>query len=127
MHPPMAAERLNGLRRDIAAIEGPHLQLNGRRILPLKIPAIDQSLHGGLAFGALHEFGAAKPVHLGAALGFALALACGARQARRGSDVVWIETAFATAESGRVYGGGLENFGLPPDRVVIVRVPRPVD
>src|SRR3954470_834400 len=127
MHPPMAAERLNALRRDIAAIEGTHLQFTGRRVLPLKIPAIDQSLLGGLAFGALHEFGPTKPVHLGAALGFALALACGARQARRNGDVVWIETAFASGESGRVYGCGLQNFGLPLNRVVIVRVPRPVD
>jgi protein ImuA len=40
---------------------------------------------------------------------------------------VWIETAFASGESGRVYGCGLDNFGVPLDRVVIVRVPRPVD
>src|SRR5262245_46536105 len=118
MRPDMAAERLNALKREIAAIEGTRLDLGDRNVLPLRLPAIDELLGGGLAFGAIHEIGPPKPVHLGAAFGFALALACGAHRTRRTGDVVWIETGFAAAESGRIYGVGLDNFGLPPDRLV---------
>src|SRR5262249_2766767 len=127
MRAEMAAERLNALKREIAAIEGTRIAAGDRNVLPLRLPAIDGLLGGGLAFGAIHEIGPPKPVHLGAAFGFGLALACGAHVGRRAGDVVGIETGFAAAESGRIYGVGLDNFGLPLDRLVIVRVARPVD
>ena len=42
-------------------------------------------------------------------------------------DVLWIETAFATSETGRLYGPGVESFGLVLRRVLLVRVKRPLD
>jgi len=123
----MAAERLNALKRKIAAIEGIQVQLEDRHALSLGLPAIDAALRGGLARGAVHEFSAAGPVHLGATFGFALALAASAHRARQADDVLWIETSFATAETGRIYGPGLESLGLSLARMLIVRVPRPAD
>ena len=122
--PAGAAQRLSALKRKIAAIEGTRSVLEDRKTLPLGVPAIDAALGGGLAGGALHELQPAGPVHLGAAFGFALALAGGAQRKHTG-DVVWIETAFATAETGRLYGPGLENFGLTLRRVLLVRVAHP--
>jgi protein ImuA len=117
---------LGALRREIAAIEGTRVALEERRVLPFGIAAIDAVLSGGLAGGAVHEVGAATG-HRGTAFGFALALAARAHQARRADDVLWVETSFAAGESGRLYGIGLENFGLPLARLLIVRVPHPRD
>jgi protein ImuA len=126
------AQRLSALKRRIAVIEGTRSVLEDRKILPLGVPGIDAALGGGLAFGALHELQPAGPLHLGATFGFALALACGAQQARRtrdgtAGDVLWIETSFATAETGRLHGPGLATFGLALRRVLLVRVARPID
>src|SRR5262245_1594053 len=118
---------LGALRREIAAIEGTRVALEEPRGLPFGIAAIDAVLGGGLAGGAVHEVGAAAPVHHGAAFGFALALAARAHQARPADDVLWVETSFAATESGRLYGAGLESFGLPLARLLIVRVPHPRD
>jgi protein ImuA len=125
---PASQEGLSALRREIAAIAGtvPRLDDGRPQALPLGIAGIDAALCGGLAIGAVHELEPAGPLHHGAAFGFAVALAARALQARQG-DVLWIETAFATAESGRLYGLGLEAFGLAPARVLIVRVKRPLD
>jgi protein ImuA len=126
MRPHVAAERLNALRRKIARIEGVRAQFAGRHAVPFKIPAIDAALGAGLARGAIHELSPTDPVHRGATFGLALALACRAC-ARRAGDILWIETAFATAETGRIYGLGVEAFGPPLARVLIMRVTRPVD
>src|SRR5262245_65915982 len=100
-----AAERLNALKRKIAAIEGARTQFGDRPALPFGIPAIDAALGGGLALGAVHELEAVGPAHRGAALGFAVALACGVQRTRR-ADVLWIETPFAAGETGQPYGLG---------------------
>jgi protein ImuA len=123
----MAAQGLSALKREIAAIEGSRASLDdGRpRVLSLGVPGIDAALGGGLAPGAVHALGAAGPVHLGATFGFALALAASASQHLQG-HVLWIETPFAAAETGRPYTG-LESFGLSLARVLIVRVPRLLD
>jgi protein ImuA len=77
-------------------------------------PAIDRALaDGGLARAALHEILAAEP---GAATGFAaLALA------RSGGTVLWI------APEPDAWPSGLKAYGLLPERLVLVRAPRPVD
>src|SRR5262245_9818668 len=124
---PGVAQRLSALRRRIAAIEGTRSLLEDRKTLPLGVPGVDAALGGGLAFGALHELQPAGPVHLGATFGFALALARGAHRTRPAGDVLWIETAFATAETGRLHGPGLDTFGLVLRRVLLVRVARPLD
>jgi protein ImuA len=124
MRAPGAAEGLGALRRKIAAIEGTRAPVEDGT-LPLGIPGIDAALGGGLALGALHEITPAGFLHLGAACGFALALA--GRALERGGDLMWIETAFAAAEIGRLYGPGFEGFGLSLSRLLIVRVPRARD
>ncbi len=125
MRAPGAAAGLGALKRVIAAIEGTRAPVEDGA-LRLGIPAIDAALGGGLALGAMHEIApAAGSIHRGAACGFALALA--GRALERGGDLLWIETAFAAAETGRLYGPGLEGFGLSPARLLIVRVPRARD
>jgi protein ImuA len=125
---PASMEGLGALKREIAAIAGTGVRLDdGGQSLPFGIAGIDAALCGGLALGAVHELEPAGPVYRGATFGLALALAGRALQARRSGDVLWIETAFATAEIGKLYGVGLEAFGLSPARVLIVRVKRPLD
>ncbi len=122
-----AADSLGALKRRIAAIEGAQATCGDARALPLGIAGIDAALGGGLRLGATHEIAPAGPLHRGAAFAFALGLACRARKHGRAEAVVWIETPFAAAETGRPYGVGLESFGLALRHVLIVRVPRPVD
>src|SRR5437899_12676443 len=110
MRAPAAAAGLGALKRVIAAIEGTRAPIEDGA-LRLGIPAIDAALGGGLALGMMHEIAPAGPLHLGAACGFALALAGRALERRQG-DLMWIETAFAAAETGRLYGLGLEGFRL---------------
>ena len=85
----------------------------------LGIAAIDPVLGGGLALGALHEVAPVAPLHLGAATGFALALAARDRSSK---SVLWIQPAFAGQEAGHAYGPGLALFGLPLARLLVVRV-----
>ena len=40
---------------------------------------------------------------------------------------VWIQPDFAAAEAGFLYGPGLDLIGLPMERLVVLRVPRPRD
>src|SRR5204862_8321585 len=76
---------------------------------PLGLPAIDRVLAGGLALGALHELAPSAPHHLGAAMGFALAVATlNAAGNASGRKALWIQTDFAGLEGGAPYGPGLE-------------------
>jgi protein ImuA len=95
-----------------------------RRPLPFGLSGLDSALQGGLAFGALHEIAPAAALHLGAALGFALTIA-----ARIATDqhVLVLQTDFAAQDSGVPYGPGLEALGLTLQRLVLLRLPRPVD
>lgn len=118
---PAAAEQLSRLRRAIAKSEA---LPEGARTLTLGVPVIDTALGGGLAHAALHEIGA-TPGHAGAAAGFALALATRAQETAK--ETLWIATDFGTHETGSLYGPGLAQFGLSTERLLIVRVARPVD
>ena len=82
-------------------------------------------LGGGLGFGALHEMAPERPVDFGAACGFTLALACLA--AKGGGETLWIQTDFARLEGGALYGTGLDLFGLPSRRLLVLRARRAVD
>jgi protein ImuA len=93
--------------------------------LRLGVDAIDSALGGGLACGALHEVGPAQPFHLGAATGFALALASLAQGRQR--PVLWIQSAFVRAEAGAPYGVGLDGFGLAMERVLTLELVRVAD
>ncbi len=93
--------------------------------LPLGVKTIDATLGGGLALGALHEIAPEQPIHLAAAYGFSLSLA--ARAAGRLRTTLLIQPDFAGLEGGRLYGAGLELFGLSMARLLILRVGHPRD
>jgi protein ImuA len=129
----MSIAPLGPLRQALASIE-PHsaFPLGAEEAaLPLGLPAIDDPLAGGLALRALHEVAPAAPAHLGAAFGFALAIAAQAvrhaGKAAKAPYALWIETDYAALEGGRPYGPGVDLFGLPMDRLLILRVARPID
>ena len=113
-------QQLSRLRRAIATSEALPEEA---RALALGIGAIDAALGGGLECAALHEL-STTPGQFGAT-GFAIALAALAREP--GKQALWIATDFGTLETGALYGPGLDQFGLDPSRLLIVRVPRPID
>ncbi len=81
-------------------------------------------LGGGLALGALHEIRSAETRAVGAAHGFAAALAARiARHDRR--PLLWVSEAGALREAGVPYGPGLVRFGLDPGRLITVSVDKP--
>ena len=124
------SERVSFLRAEIARIERQGLRLPARTLASSRaspsasLPAL---LNGGLARGALHEILAGSPGDLGAAAGFALALAIRFARARkeqhqtRHAPVLWITEDFACLENGALYGPGLAQHGLDPADFVIVQ------
>jgi protein ImuA len=118
------SQTLHALRRVVADLTAGPPEDDGRAVT-LGVTALDAALAGGLACGALHEIGPAAPLHGGAAAGFAMALT--ARALRAGGQAVWIQPDFASMEAGALYGPGLDLIGLPTERLVILRVPRPRD
>lgn len=124
---PPSIPALSRLRQTLAGFDptlAPHLAEPGRTV-PLSLSAIDRVLGGGLAIGALHELAPERPVHLGAACGFATALA--ALAGRECGKTLWIATEFAGMEAGELYAPGLEAFGLAAQRLLLLRVLRPTD
>jgi protein ImuA len=120
------APTLQHLRQTLAALDpslAPRLA-DEEHCVNLGAP-INAVLGGGLPCGALHELAPAAPIYLGAASGFAIALA--ALAAGRRGEVLWIATDLAAGEGGNPYGPGLDLFGLPAARLLVLRVPRPVD
>ena len=79
--------------------------------------AIDHALAGGLQTRRLHEIVPDGVFQLGAASGFALALA--SRAARPGT-IVWIQQHLAALEGGIPYGMGGPPFGIAASRLLIV-------
>src|SRR5215831_7904405 len=107
---PKAWFMLEQLRQQLRALEKPAGIGDGPGTLPLGVAAIDDTLGGGFARGALHEIAAASEAHLAAATGFALGLIAPMR-----ARVCWLVEDMALAESGAPYGPGLEAFGLAPE------------
>lgn len=117
---------LEHLRQTLAGIDPSHApRLAGEERLVGLSPPLDAALGGGLACGMLHELAPAAPVHLGAVSGFAAAVAARASGGRR--EVLWVATDFAAGEGGGPYGLGLDLFGLASSRLLMLRVPKPVD
>lgn len=110
------ASLLHSLRHAISGGPG-----DDRLVLSFGIPSLDAVLGGGLAAG-LHEISPRTAIHFGAATGLALALAI-----RSNAEVLWIQQDFAGLEGGRLYGPGLDLFGLPLRRLLLLRVPRALD
>jgi protein ImuA len=110
---------LTELRKKIAALERP-AGLAESGVQPLGIPLIDAVLEGGLARGALHEIAAVNPVHITAATGFAL----GVSLLLRRKSIVWIAEDTTLTKNGMPCGAGLDEFGLTPERLIIVAANR---
>ena len=124
--PAGAAATLCRLRQDVARIEGHEAALDvGTPLLTLGVAAIDGALQGGLRPASLHEIAPQAARDAGAATGFALALA--ARAGRAAAETLWIQTDFAAAEVGALYGPGCALFGLSARRLLVLTVRRPVD
>jgi protein ImuA len=103
------------LRQTIARMErSPGLEEAG--LQPFGIGELDAVLGGGLARGALHEIAAVSEAHVPAMSGFVLGIT------RRERAIVWIAEDMANIESGAPYGCGLDEFGLPPERLLMVNV-----
>jgi protein ImuA len=115
------AKTLARLREQIRTLEKPGL--SDRSALEFGEPAIDDELPGGgLASGCLHEL-AASPQDA-AAYGL-LAVLLG-RLIGEVGVALWC----SLRRSGRAalpYGPGLARFGLPTERLILVRVSKPAD
>jgi protein ImuA len=117
---------LQHLRQSLAVLDpslGPGFGAE-ERVIGVGTP-IDVTLAGGLACGALHELAPSGPIHLAAGSGFAIALATLAGGTN--GQILWIATDFSVGEDGGPYGPGLDLFGLPAERLLMLRVPRRVD
>ena len=95
---PRPSEALCHLRAALAKLDPDRAFPEPAGVLPLGLPAIDRTLAGGLARGALHEFAPAVPGQLGAVSGFALALT--ALATANGQSALFIQTDFAALEAG---------------------------
>jgi protein ImuA len=124
--PAAGAATISHLRQVVAEIEGSDLSAleTGVRILPFGAEPVDTALGGGLALGSLHELAPVTGMHFGAAAGLALALAARADPRKH---TLWIQPDFAGIEAGLLYGPGLAAFGLPMERIILLRVARPID
>lgn len=98
------------LRAALAAVE----PLGQRE--PLGVPSLDGALAGGLMRAGVHEVFAAAG-HEGAATGFVAGLAV-----RLGGPLLWIRQDYAGAEYGELAATGLSDFGLDPDRLLLLLV-----
>src|SRR3954447_13528289 len=118
---PADMEQLSRLRRTIAKSEALPEEV---RPLALGVAEVDAALGGGLSRAALHEL-SATVLHLGAAAGFALTLA--ALASEQAKQTLWIATDFGMLETGALYGPGLDAIGVSTERLLVVRVARPID
>ena len=120
---------LNDLRQRMRALERPATLEGGVAVLPLGVSEVDAALGGGLARGALHEIAAASEAHLPAATGFVTGVAkqsscpalCSTSFGAR-KVIVWLAEDMGAAESGALYGPGVDGCGIPPERLLTVSV-----
>lgn len=90
----------------------------------LGVPDIDIVLAGGLQRAALHEIHAAGTADLAAATGFALGLAlraAGGVEEAAERPILWARQDFVDVETGRLHAPGLNELGLDPARLLLVR------
>ena len=122
---------LDHLRQRLRALKRPATLEGGVAVLPLGVLEVDAALGGGLARGALHEIAAVSEAHLPAATGFVAGVAkqsscptlCRASTsfgARK--TIVWLAEDMGAAESGALYGPGVDGCGIPPERLLTVSV-----
>lgn len=114
---------LSDLRRSLAEAALRTGPASGVRI-GLGVASLDEALNGGLARAALHEVYAAEVADLAAATGFALGLALRAGQVEEKAaerPILWARQDFVDAEAGRLHAPGLNELGLDPSRLLLVR------
>jgi protein ImuA len=94
--------------------------------LAFGVPGLDSCLGGGLPIAALHEIRCAETRESGALTGFAVALST-RLAALETRPILWIEEEMGLAEAGLPFGGGLSQFGLDPNRLIVIRARRAED
>jgi len=137
----MTRESLFALRHEIARIEGrlaerlDATEADARTllrragvaapgVLATGIERLDAGLGGGVPLGALTEIHSTETRDMGAAVGFALALAGMALRRNAAGPVVWIATSDAFREAGLPYAPGLAaGFGVGPGELLISALP----
>lgn len=112
-------ETLSGLRQGIAAL-GEGFASAPHGLFASGAADFDEALGGGLARGALHEIHAESPADTAAASGFAAALAL---RAAHDAPLAWVRQDAVDGETGRLHAPGLVEFGLHPDRLILIQVP----
>lgn len=121
--PAATAQTLSDLRRSLAEAALRAGPVAGGRI-GLGVPSLDEALSGGLARAALHEVYAAEVADLAAATGFALGIALRAGHGEGEvpeRPILWARQDFVDAEAGRLHAPGLNELGLDPSRLLLVR------
>jgi protein ImuA len=142
------AARIDQLRRQLGALEGPGGHAGEcSALLALGNPAIDGALGGGLGSSALHEIAAAREAEVAAASVFALALAARKTSRRRappaiansckaredngaisvpasGLNVIWIAEDLSLVENGALYGPAFDGIGIAPERLITIAAAR---
>ena len=113
-------EVLRALKHSIRSLE-PGMRSG---VIPFGIAPIDDALGGGIARAALHEIAASGERGIPTATQFALGLASRAPEPRA---VVWIAEEMGLLENGAPYGPGLDDLGLPPERLVTIAAAKPRD
>jgi len=140
------SELVTGLRTQIAALEAsPQQQAEAR--FKFGLEAVDARLPGGgLARCGVHEVTARAYGDMGAAIGFAAALAARASQTSldaisprtemalgqatplgKEGLIVWCQQGWGTYDLGPLYGPGLAAFGIDPSRLLLVNPAREPD
>lgn len=113
----MTKQDLEALRREVSRLERGSSAAPSDRF-STGSAQMDAALQGGLNRGALHEILAAQTADEPSAAGFGVMLAIRASAKR---PVVWVRQDFVGVEMGEIYAPGINELGLSPDRLILVR------
>jgi protein ImuA len=82
--------------------------------------AVDARLGGGLIRGAVHEVMGQGGLP---AMASAFALMLAVRSADKAAPILWVLTDAAVRDAGQVYGPGLIDLGIDPERIIFFHAP----
>jgi protein ImuA len=123
MHPATKTGEIMRLRARLGGVAAAFSDARSSGLLASGIRTIDACLDGGLAINAVHEIRCELARDAGSAAGFALGLLSMLSHHRTGHVLVVSDPALAS-ENSRFFPHGLAQFGIAPDRFVLVR---PID